>query len=216
MATLAQPLGLRRLATQTLEPETSRGFEGSLRFRRSTISASVTAYRQRLRHEIVDVFNPATFLLSTTNSDQVSHRRGVEAEIGWQVDRRVHLSANYSFLDATQPDTISGRQVRELRRPKHSGAIVADGSSGSWSYGASITYAGSHLDFLEVPPFGVVRVKPYWLAGGRIAYAIRPGIELFARGSNLLGADYQEVAGYHTEGRAVFAGIRLADRRSSQ
>src|SRR4029079_11016581 len=36
------------------EPETSRGFEGSVRFRRSKFSASLTAYRQRLRHEIVD------------------------------------------------------------------------------------------------------------------------------------------------------------------
>jgi vitamin B12 transporter len=203
------------IGNPSLEPETSRGFEGSLRFRRSVVSASVTAYRQRLRHEIVDVFNPATFLLSTANSDQVSHRWGVEAEIGWQVNRKLRLSTNYSFLHATQPDTISGRQVRELRRPRHSGAIVADGSSGRWSYGASITYAGSHLDVLEVPPFGTVRVKPYWLVGGRIGYAIRPGVELFARSSNLLGADYQEVAGYHTEGRAVFAGIRLADRRSS-
>jgi outer membrane cobalamin receptor len=44
---------------------------------------------------------------------------------------------------------------------------------------------------------------------------VRPGVELFVRGSNLFDADYQEVAGYHTEGRGVFAGIRLADRRSS-
>ncbi|MFL6760544.1 TonB-dependent receptor plug domain-containing protein [Sphingomonas sp.] len=203
------------IGNPSLEPETSRGFEGSLRFRRSTVSASMTAYRQRLRHEIVDVFNPATFLLSTANSDQVSNRWGVEAEIGWQIKPHLRLSGNYSFLHATQPDTISGRQVRELRRPKHSGAVVADGSSGPWSYGASIAYAGSHLDVLEVPPFGIARVKPYWLAGGRVAYTIRPGVELFARGSNLLGANYQEVAGYHTEGRAMFAGIRLADRRSS-
>jgi outer membrane cobalamin receptor len=44
---------------------------------------------------------------------------------------------------------------------------------------------------------------------------VRPGIELFARGSNLLGQRYQDVFTYRTEGRALFAGIRLADRRSS-
>jgi vitamin B12 transporter len=199
----------------SLEPETSRGFEGSMRFRRSKFSASLTAYRQRLRHEIVDVFDSTTFLSSTRNSTGVSHRSGVEAELAWQASRNLKLRANYSFLHATQPDTVSGLQVRERRRPKHSGSFEADGTSGRWTYGGSVAYAGSHLDTLEVAPFGVVRVRPYWLANARAAYAVRPGVELFVRASNLLDATYQESAGYHTEGRAVFAGIRLADRRSS-
>lgn len=198
-----------------LKPETSRGFEGSLRFRRSKVSAALTAYRQRLHHEIVDVFDFATFLSTTENSSGVSHRSGIEAEFGWQVSPRLRLSANYAFLHATQPDTSSGLQVRERRRPKHSGSVEADGTSGRFSYGASLAYAGSHLDTLEVAPFGAVRVKPYWLAGARVAYAVTPGVELFVRGSNLFDANYQEVAGYHTEGRGIFAGIRLAGRRSS-
>src|SRR5437763_4042993 len=193
-----------------LEPETSRGFEGSLRFRRSAFSASLTAYRQRLRHEIVDVFDPAVFLLSTANSDRVSHRSGIEAEAGWQIAPQFRLSANYSFLHATQPDTVSGRQVRELRRPKHSGAIEGDGSSGRWTYCGSLSYAGSHLDSQEVFPFGVVRVKPYWLADARVAYAVRPGVQLFVRGSNLLDAACEEGGGYHRAGGAIVAGGRLA------
>jgi vitamin B12 transporter len=65
---------------------------------------------------------------------------------------------------------------------------------------------------LEIAPFGVARVRPYWLAVARVAYALKPGIELFARGTNLFDANYQEVAGYHTEGLGVFTGIRLASR----
>src|SRR6476661_8742449 len=191
-----------------LRPETSRGFEGSLRFRRSAFSAALTGYRQRLQHEIVDVFDFTTFLSTTTNSTAVSHRSGVEAELGWYVSPALRLKANYAFLHATQPDTVSGLQVRERRRPKHSGSLEADGTSGRWSYGASIAYAGSHLDTLEVAPFGVVRVKPYWLADARVAYAVKPGLELFARGTNLFDANYQEVAGYRTERRGLFAGIR--------
>ena len=199
-----------------LRPESSRGFEGSLRFRRSKFSAALTTYRQRLHHEIVDVFDFATFLSSTENSAGVSHRSGVEAELGWQVGHHLTLRANYAFLHATQPDTSTGLQVRERRRPKHSGAIEANGEGGRWSYGASIAYAGSHLDSQEVFPFGVVRVKPYWLAGARVAYAVKPGIELFVRGANLFDAHYEEVAGYHAEGIGGFVGISLrGDRRSS-
>jgi len=195
-----------------LEPETSRGFEGSFRFRRPNFSAALTAYRQRLHNEIVDVFDFTTFLSSTENSSGVSHRSGIEAELGWQVSSYLRLRANYDFLHASQPDSFSGKQVRERRRPKHSGSVEADGTSGRWSYGGSVSYSGYHLDTLEVAPFGVVRVRPYWLASARVAYAVTPGVELFVRGSNLFDAQYQEVAGYHTEGRGLFGGIRLSGR----
>jgi vitamin B12 transporter len=203
------------IGNPALKPEVSRGFEGSLRFRRSGLHAALTAYRQRLHDEIVDVFDLTTFRASTENSEGVSHRWGVEAELGWQVSPALRLRANYAFLHATQPDSSTGVQLRERRRPKHSGSVEADGSSGRWSYGASLVYAGAHLDSQEVFPFGIVRVKPYWLADARLAYAVKPGIDLFVRGANLFDKDYEEVAGYRTEGRGLFAGVRLADRRSS-
>ncbi len=199
----------------SLKPERSRGFEGSVRFRRSRVSASLTAYRQRLHDEIVDTFDFETFLSSTANSDGTSRRWGIEAELAWQPAQWLRLSANYAFLRADQPDSADGALVTELRRPKHSGSMVADGVAGRWSYGVSLAYAGARRDFLEVQPFGIVRVDPYWLAAARVAYSVRTGIELFARGSNLLDRDYEESAGYKTEGRGLFVGLRLAGRRSS-
>jgi vitamin B12 transporter len=64
----------------------------------------------------------------------------------------------------------------------------------------------------DVFPAQVVSLKSYWLAGARVGYSIRPGVELFARGSNLFDAGYQDVFGYRTEGRALYAGIRLGER----
>lgn len=199
----------------SLKPESSRGFEASLRFRHSTVAASLTAFRQRLHEEIVDVFDPVIFLSSTENRAGTSHRWGVEAELGWQIGKAARLSANYAFLKATQPSGVTDRQLYELRRPKHSGSIALDGGTGRWSYGASIAYVGSRLDREEIAPFGVVRLDPYWLAGARVAYEVRRGIEVFARGSNLLDERYEDSAGYRTEGRGLFVGLRLADRRSS-
>jgi outer membrane cobalamin receptor len=74
---------------------------------------------------------------------------------------------------------------------------------------------GSQLDTRDNFPFDVVRLHSYWLAGARVAYAVRPGIELYVRGSNLFNSSYQDSVGYHTEGRGIYAGIRLEDRRSS-
>ena len=190
----------------SLKPESSRGFELSLRYQRGPISASLTGYRQRLRDEII---NNATFT-SVLNAPGRSKRSGVEATIDWKVAPMLRLSANYAYLKATQPDPATGVQIAEARRAKHSGSIELDGSSGRISYGASLAYVGKHLDNRDVFPFDRLTLGSYWLAGARIGYAIRPGIELFARGSNLLDQRYQDVFSYRTEPRAVYAGLRFS------
>ncbi|MGH6729321.1 MAG: TonB-dependent receptor domain-containing protein, partial [Sphingomicrobium sp.] len=198
-----------------LKPESSRGFEGSLRFRRPRLQAALTLYRQRLHDEIVDVFDPATFLQTAVNRRGSSRRSGVEAELAWLPSPRLRLSANYAYLRATQPDPGEALQLRELRRPEHSGSIAADGMWRRWSYGASLTFAGPHSDRREVSPYNVVRLGAYVLADARIAYALSPSVALFVRGSNLFDANYRDAADYRTEGRGLFVGLRLADRRSS-
>ncbi len=194
-----------------LKPESSRGFELSLRYRRGPVEASLTGYRQRLHDEIV---SNASFT-SALNAASTSRRSGIEATVGWRIRDELRLSANYAYLKATQLDAISGTQRTEVRRPKHSGAVALDGVSGPVTYGASLAYVGRHIDNRDTFPFDRIALGSYWLADARIAYAVRPGIELFARGSNLLDQRYQDVFSYRTEGRGLFAGIRLADRRSS-
>jgi vitamin B12 transporter len=188
----------------SLKPESSRGFEVSLRYRRGPFDAALNGYRQRLHDEIVD---NETFT-STINAPGTSRRAGVEAELGWSLAGTLRISANYAYLRATQP-SISG-QARELRRPKHSGSIALDGQSGKLTYGASLAYSGAHLDVRDRPPYDVVRLGSYWLAGARVAYAVRPGVEVFARAANLLNARYEDVFSYRTEGRSLYAGLRLS------
>jgi len=203
----------------SLRPEASRGFEASVRYRKGPLDAAVTTYRQRLHDEIVDTFDPDTFLSSTINRSATSHRSGVEIELGWSLGDWLRLSANYAYLHATQPDSAETGQVREVRRPKNSGSIALDGAAGKLTYGASIAYVGARSDTnFDVFPAAPVTLNAYWMASGRVAYALRPGLEAFLRGANLLNQRYQDVFGYRTEGRAGYIGFRissLADRRSS-
>lgn len=194
----------------SLRPESSRGFEISLRYRRSSFDASLTGYRQQLHDEIVDVFDPVTFTSSTVNRTGVSHRSGIEAELGWSHGETLRVSANYAYLDATEPGTIPSVQLREVRRPRHSGAITVDGRSGRLTYGGSLAYVGARRDTnFDVYPARAVRLHAYWLAESRLAWTVRPGVQLFARATNLFDASFQDVFGYRTEGRALYAGIRL-------
>lgn len=196
----------------SLKPESSRGFEAGVRYRGHALEASLTAYRQRLYDEIVDISDPMTFLQTTINREGISHRSGIEAQALWKLSDKLQLTASYAFLHATEPAPSGVGQSSELRRPKHSGSIAADGAIGRWSYGASIAYVGNHLDTSDNFPFEVVNLHSYWLAGARVAYRVRQGIEVFARGSNLFNAHYEDSAGYHTEGTGVFAGLRLTGR----
>jgi len=196
-----------------LKSETSKGFEVSLRYRSEGLFAALTGYKQKLRDEIVGTFDPLTFISSTVNRETPSRRSGVEAELGWQIGERLRLSANYAFLDAAEPGSAPSVKIREVRRPKHSGSVAIDGASGRLTYGASLAYVGSRSDTnFDVNPSQGVRLDAYWLAGARIAYELRSNIQLFARGSNLFDANYQDVFGYRTEGRAIYAGIRLGGR----
>jgi vitamin B12 transporter len=199
----------------SLKPENSRGFEFSGRYRHGRLNAALTYYRQRLHDEIVDTYDPATFLSSTANRIGVSHRSGVEAELGWDIGDALRISANYAYLHATQPDEVASGQAKELRRPKHSGSVALDGSRGRLSYGTSVAFVGRRFDTRDNYPFDRVTLGSYWLADARIAYSVKQGIEVFARMSNALGQHYEDVFGYRTEPRAIYAGIRLADRRSS-
>jgi vitamin B12 transporter len=197
------------VGNQSLKPESSRGFEVSLRYRRGTFEASLTGYRQRLHDEIV----PNATFTSTLNAAGTSRRSGVEVETAWHLAEKLRLLANYAYLHATEPASFGTGQAPELRRPKHSGSIALDGQSGRLTYGASIAYVSAHLDARDVPPFDVLSLRSYWLGGTRVAYAVLPGIELFARAANAFDARYQDVSGYRTEGRSVYAGIRLSSRR---
>ena len=195
----------------SLKPESSHGFEVSLRYRRGAVGASLTGYRQRLHDEIV---NNATFT-SVLNAPGSSRRFGIEATVDWKAGDALRLSAQYAYLKSTQPDAVTGERATETRRPKHSASVAADGAIKRFSYGASLAFVGDHLDNRDTFPFDRVTLGSYWLADARIAYAVRPGIELFVRGSNLLDQHYQDVFSYRTEGRGLYLGIRLADRRSS-
>jgi vitamin B12 transporter len=200
------------LGNPSLKPESSRGFEVSLRYRHGPADASLTGYRQRLHDEIVDVFDFSTFLFSTANRHETSRRSGVEATLGWQLGEQLRVSGTYAYLKATQPDEALLTQVHELRRPKHSGSLAFDGATGKFTYGGSLAYVGKHFDQRDTFPFDRVTLDSYWLADARVAYALRPGIELFGRMSNAFNEHYEDVFGYRTEGRAIYGGLRLSSR----
>jgi vitamin B12 transporter len=152
----------------------------------------------------------ATFLSSTTNATGTSRREGVEVELGWGPSPALRIHAQGAYLHATEPNDL-GQQIKEVRRPKWSGALVADGAQGKLSYGASLAYTGAHSDTdFDNYPYPRVRLGGYVLAAARIGYRVSRHAELFGRVANAFDRHYQDVLGYRPSGRSVNGGIRLA------
>ena len=72
-------------------------------------------------------------------------------------------------------------------------------------------FGGSRLDNF-FPPFPQpperVTLDAHWLLDLTFQYHLTPGFSVFARGSNLLDDDYEQVFGYRTLGRTAFFGVR--------
>ena len=189
--------------------ERSRGGDLGLHYARNRVSASATLFRQTLTNEIVSTFDPTTFLSSVANGNGKSERWGVEIEGGVRFADTLFLGANYSFLSANEP-TVDGAEVVETRRPRHRGAIIATGEAGRMSYGASLAVVGARDDVdFDLWPARRVKLDSYALLSARVGYRVNDTLELSLRGTNLTNSDYQDVVGYNTPGRAVFAAIRI-------
>jgi vitamin B12 transporter len=193
-----------------LKPESARGFEAGLRWERGGLAAGATAFTNRLKDEIVGTFDSATFLSSTANALGTSRRRGIEFDASYRPSPALLLALNYTLLDSEEREVAGTAAVREVRRPRHSLNLLAAGTSGRLSWGASAAYVGARQDSdFEVFPARRVRLGDYLLASANVGWRLSDRLEAFARAENAFAADYQDAFRYETPGRTVHAGLRL-------
>jgi vitamin B12 transporter len=193
-----------------LKPERSDSWEAGLRWEGKRFNAGITGFTGHLRDEILDVFDPVTFLSGTANASGRSRRRGLEVEAQYRPSAALQLTVNYSFVDAGEQQVAGGLLVREVRRPRNCANLIAAGASGRFAWSATASYVGVRTDTdFDAFPARAVRLHDYVLASARIGYRVTKQIEAYLRAENAFGSHYQDVYGYFTPGRTVYAGLRL-------
>jgi vitamin B12 transporter len=196
-----------------LKPERSEGWNAGVRFGRwHGLTLELGYFAAKLEDEIVDVFDPGTFLSSAANATGKSRRQGVEARLElaryWRALPRLFVT--YSYLDAEERQVAGGLAVREVRRPRHRAGLGAQGEVGRLGWGATLAYVGPRRDMnFDVAPAQSVRLGAYWLGSLQVRLRISKEIEGFARVENALDERYQDVFGYRAQGRTIHAGLRL-------
>jgi len=178
-----------------------------------TLQASV--YRQELEDEIDGfVFDPVTFLFTAENRAGKSERSGAELAASWRPVEALGVAATYTYTDASEDDGL-GASATELRRPRHSGSLSVDFLSVGDRLRTTFVadYGGTRYD-LFFPPFPepeqIVTLDSRWVVDLTAQFRLTSSLSVFARGTNLLDADYEDVYGYRTQGRAGYFGLRAA------
>jgi len=197
------------IGNPALRPERSVEWQVGIR-RTGRLRLGLSAFTARLRDEIVDVFDPASFRSTTANASGSSRRRGIEVEAELRLPPSGSIGFYYSFLDAEERQVADGLPVREVRRPRHSASLFGYRTFGPVQASARLAYVGSRrdTDFDSFPTQPVI-LGNYLLASASLDWRISDTLEAYVRTENALDARYQDVFAYRTAGRTVHAGVRL-------
>ena len=191
-----------------LKPERSQGYEAGLGWSRDGMALKATWFQSRLTDEIVDVWDPETYLSSTANATGKSKRRGVELSGETRLGDAITVDASYTWLKASEQRVAGSALAKERRRPRHSAALRVTGQWDRLTLGASAAWIGKRRD-MDFDSYQMVTLDDYLLATVQIGWKLTERIEAYGRVENALDADYQDVVGYRTPGRTGYAGLRL-------
>ena len=200
-----------------LKPEKSMSYDIGLdqELVNGAVFLQATVFHQDLEDEINGfVFDPVTFLSTAENMEGRSKRTGLELSGRWNFSDQIGFAASYTYTDADEPGP-TGEGIRELRRPRHAGSLSLDYQtlSEKLQFALAADYGGERNDIFFPPfpdPSEIVTLDNYWLVDLTAQYRLTPSVVLFARGTNLLDEEYEQVYGYRTLGRAGYVGIRTA------
>lgn len=190
-----------------LTPEQSKGIDAGLAWTNGTVAVDVTWFRTDLTDEIVSTFNSTTFLSGVANATGKSKRSGIEATFDARLAPTLRVQASYAYLDASEQRVAAGLQTKEVRRPRHSGALTAISEIGALDLATSIAWVGARRD-TDFDVGRVVTLQSYALVTVSARYAVSAALDLTARVENAGDVSYQDVVGYRTPGIAGFGGLR--------
>jgi vitamin B12 transporter len=199
-----------------LSPEKSRGWEIGFdkSFLDNKVNIGLTYFDEKLKDEINGFFfDPATFTTTAINETGNSKRRGLELAGRAMLAENWSLSANYTYLDADQPDGLGGRE-REIRRPENIVNVNVNYNflENKANINLNVNYNGKQDDFFFAPPFfarETVSLDSFTLVNLAASYKFSDLITLYGRIENLLDDNYEEVLGFQGSGIGAFGGIKI-------
>ena len=166
----------------------------------------VTYFNNRIEDLIQGGGNTAVNLAGT------SKIQGVEVTASAEPWPGLRLDTAYTFTDGEDADgTELVRRARHIASVNAGYAFALYGRPADVNLGVRFNGRQDDIVFDSFSPLTRrnVTLSSFTLVNLNASYAVADGVEIFARGENLLDEDYQEVFGFGTPGIAGYAGIRV-------
>jgi vitamin B12 transporter len=163
----------------------------------------VTYFNNRIGDLIQGGGNTAVNLPGTSRID------GVEVAASAALGRGLSVDASYTFTDGQD-----ATGTRLVRRPRHLASVSGNYrfalAGGTTNVNLTLRYNGEKDDLVfDNAQTRRVTLDDYTLLNLAVSWEAREGIEIYARGENLLDQDYQDVFGFGTPGIAGYGGVRI-------
>jgi len=181
-----------------LTPEESRSIEAGLQGKGKFGHWGVQVFQTRIDDLIA--YNAATF--SPDNIDE-ARILGLEGSLGTRV-AGFDMNAALTLLDPENRSTGANEGNTLPRRARESLSLDIDRAMGVWSIGGRLYAASKRYDNLD----NTVELDPYATLDLRAEYRLQRDWRLQAKVTNLFDAEYETVAWYNQQGRAVLVTLR--------
>ena len=194
-----------------LDPETSRAWDLGLTYDRVRYGAGLSLFRRDSRNLVDFVscgaqFDCARYPFGTYDNVGRARAQGFELDGRAAIGDRLTARAAYSYVETEDRSEGGFAQGNDLaRRPRHALTTSLDWRGfGEATIGGDVRLVGDSFDDRgnNVPLDG------YYTVDIRASVPLG-ALELFGRVENLTDEDYRTVAGYATQGRSAFAGVRV-------
>jgi vitamin B12 transporter len=202
------------IGNPNLEPEESTGWDIGLDkgFMDGGLVLRGTYFNEALENEINGFFcDPVSMTCTAINEAGTSERKGLEVGFDADLPADLGLNASYTYTDATEPDAAGGKQI-EVRRPRHMAALNLNygfaRDRGNLNFNASYSGTQEDDDFSSFPA-SRVELDAYTLVSLAFGFEISKIVAVTVRADNLFDKEYENVYGFASPGRGIFAGIRL-------
>lgn len=183
-----------------VNPERSRGYEIGLT--QPLFRKQLNLHATWFHNDLEDTYQYLPpFYLPVAVGEATT--QGIEAGVGWTPCKAFALNLGYTYLEATD-DT---NDVRLVRRPRHSlsGGIHLRPHR-DVSLNLSANYVLDREDYLN---FVQGDLEDYLNVRFTANWRINANLEVFARIENLLGEDYEEIAGFPAFDTGAYAGFKI-------
>lgn len=189
-----------------LKPEENRSFdlgvEATLLDGRAVVD--LTYFHEDLENEITWTGVARADGTNYYNQDGTSTRRGIEVAGSYQVSDDLNLGANYTYLDAKNPDGSV-----ETRRPRHQLGLNATYlfAEGRGSVSGDVTYVSGNFDAESWGTYAVRELPDYTVVNVAAGYDLTDQVRLTGRVVNLFDEDYADAWAYPARGRTAYLGL---------